>query len=49
MRCLKPPNVLAAIGVEVVAGYVELHGRSETEVLLEGLEVLPPLLLEYRG
>jgi two-component system sensor histidine kinase KdpD len=40
---------LAATGVEVVAGYVEPHGRMETEVLMEGLEVLPSLSLEYRG
>jgi two-component system sensor histidine kinase KdpD len=39
----------AAAGVDVVAGYVEPHGRAETEVLMEGLEVLPSLLLEYRG
>jgi two-component system sensor histidine kinase KdpD len=40
---------LAATGAEVVVGYVEPHGRAETEVLMQGLEVLPPLLLEYRG
>jgi two-component system sensor histidine kinase KdpD len=40
---------LAAGGAEVVVGYVEPHGRLETEVLLEGLQVLPPLALEYRG
>src|SRR6516162_10079078 len=28
-------------GVDVVVGVVETHGRKETEVLLEGLEVLP--------
>ncbi len=28
-------------GVDVVVGYVETHGRAETEALLEGLEVLP--------
>jgi two-component system sensor histidine kinase KdpD len=39
----------AAAGVDVVVGYVEPHGRRETEVLMEGLEVLPPLSLEYRG
>jgi two-component system, OmpR family, sensor histidine kinase KdpD len=38
-----------AAGVDVVVGYVELHGRAETEALLEGLEVLPPLKLEHRG
>jgi len=38
-----------ADGVDVVAGYVELHGRRDTEALLEGLEILPPLRLEHRG
>jgi two-component system sensor histidine kinase KdpD len=36
-------------GVEVVAGYVETHGRPETDVLLEGLETIPPLVVEYLG
>src|ERR1700744_243191 len=40
---------LKAEGVDVVIGYVELHGRPETEALLEGLEILPPLRLEHRG
>jgi len=34
-------------GVDVVVGYVETHGRPETEVLLEGLEIIPPLIVEY--
>src|SRR5579863_7669673 len=33
-------------GRDVVVGYVELHGRAETERLLAGLEQLPPLLVE---
>ena len=32
-----------ADGVDVAIGYVELHGRPETERLLAGLEQLPPL------
>lgn len=36
-------------GVEVVAGYVEPHGRKETEALLAGLEQLAPRFVEYRG
>lgn len=36
-------------GVDVVVGYVEPHGRSETEALLEGLEQIPPRMVEYRG
>src|SRR5216684_1378080 len=35
-------------GADVVVGVVETHGRAETEVLLQGLEVLPRKRLEYR-
>src|ERR1700739_1690526 len=38
-----------AAGTDVVVGYVEPHGRVETERLLEGLERLPPLPVSYRG
>src|SRR5688500_7650732 len=38
-----------ASGVDVVVGYVEPHGRPETEALLEGLETIPVLTLTYRG
>ena len=38
-----------AQGVEVVVGYVEPHGRAETEALLEGLEALPLRQVPYRG
>ncbi|MFA6014428.1 MAG: sensor histidine kinase KdpD [Gallionellaceae bacterium] len=37
-----------AEGLDVVAGYVETHKRAETEKLLEGLEILPPRLVDYR-
>jgi two-component system, OmpR family, sensor histidine kinase KdpD len=36
-------------GVDVVVGYVETHGRAETEALLAGLEILPRRAVEYRG
>jgi two-component system, OmpR family, sensor histidine kinase KdpD len=36
-------------GVDVVVGLVDTHGRSETEALLEGLEVLPRRSAAYRG
>lgn len=36
-------------GVDVVAGIVETHGRSETAALLDGIPRLPPALIEYRG
>jgi two-component system sensor histidine kinase KdpD len=38
-----------AEGADVVVGYVEPHGRDETERLLEGLEQLPFRITEYRG
>jgi two-component system sensor histidine kinase KdpD len=40
---------LKEAGVDVVVGYVEPHGRPETEALLDGLETLPVLAIEYRG
>ena len=36
-------------GIDVKAGYVETHGRPETEALLEGLTLIPPKIIEYRG
>src|SRR5689334_3895942 len=38
-----------AEGVEIVVGVVETHGRAETQALLDGLEVLPRRLIEYKG
>ena len=35
-------------GTELVVGFVETHGRAETEALLRGLEVIPRKRLEYR-
>jgi two-component system sensor histidine kinase KdpD len=36
-------------GIDVVVGYIEPHGRVETERLLEGLERLPNQNVDYRG
>jgi two-component system, OmpR family, sensor histidine kinase KdpD len=36
-------------GNDVVVGYVETHGRAETEALLEGLETIPLRISEYKG
>src|ERR1700728_2705364 len=36
-------------GIDVVGGYVEPHGRVDTERLLDGLERLPTLPVTYRG
>jgi two-component system sensor histidine kinase KdpD len=42
-------NARAATSADVVVGYVEPHGRVETERLLEGLDRLPTLAVRYRG
>ena len=36
-------------GVDVVAGYIEPHARKDTQEMAEGLEMLPPLLVPYKG
>src|SRR5262245_29579048 len=45
---LEAAQVRKKQGIDVVAGYVEPHGRAETEALLEGLERLPFLEIAYR-
>lgn len=36
-------------GIDVVVGYIEPHTRPETMALLNGLEILPKLSVDYRG
>src|SRR6202165_1832165 len=36
-------------GYDIAVGVVETHGRKETQVLLEGIEVIPRRRLEYKG
>ncbi|AEV73964.1 osmosensitive K+ channel histidine kinase [Mycolicibacterium rhodesiae NBB3] len=36
-------------GTDVVAAVVETHGRKKTADLIEGIETVPPKLVEYRG
>ena len=36
-------------GIDIVVGFVETHGRAETDALLRGLEIIPRKRLEYRG
>src|SRR5512142_1799391 len=36
-------------GVDVVIGFVETHGRPETQEQLDDIEVVPPRIIEYRG
>jgi two-component system sensor histidine kinase KdpD len=36
-------------GADVVVGFVETHGRTHTAELLDGLEAIPRISIEYRG
>ncbi|QQO16401.1 sensor histidine kinase KdpD [Bradyrhizobium diazoefficiens] len=36
-------------GIDVVVGFVETHGRAETEALVNGLEAIPRKRLDHRG
>ncbi|TPJ80960.1 sensor histidine kinase KdpD [Mesorhizobium sp. B2-6-2] len=38
-----------ADGIDVVIGIVETHGRKETQALVDGFEVIPRRLVDYRG
>ena len=38
-----------ARGTDVVIGFVECHGRARTEALIDGLEVIPRKVVDYRG
>jgi two-component system sensor histidine kinase KdpD len=38
-----------ARGEDVVIGYVEPHLRPDTQAMAEGLELVPPKLIEYHG
>jgi two-component system sensor histidine kinase KdpD len=46
---LEAARARRAEGLDVVVGWVETHGRHETETLLEGLEVMPRRQLSYKG
>jgi two-component system sensor histidine kinase KdpD len=46
---LEQARVTRAEGIDLVIGYVQSHGRLETERLVTGLEQLPLLEVDYRG
>jgi two-component system sensor histidine kinase KdpD len=46
---LAAARALRRAGADVVVGLLETHGRAETAALLEGLEQLPPLMLDVQG
>ncbi len=46
---LQEAALRARQGIDVVVGLVETHGRTETEALMAGLELLPRQSIDYRG
>ncbi|MDB5151333.1 MAG: Sensor protein KdpD, partial [Mucilaginibacter sp.] len=48
-RMLIEAQALMRNGIDVKIGYIETHMRKETEVLLEGLPVIPRRKLFYKG
>ena len=46
---LEAAQNVRASGKDVVVGYVEPHGRVDTERLLDGLERIPTVAVSYRG
>lgn len=36
-------------GIDIVIGFIETHGRAETEALVNGLTVIPRKKIDYRG
>ena len=46
---LEEAHRLKKAGVDVVIGWIETHGRKETEALLEGLEIIPRKKADHNG
>lgn len=42
-------HALRRAGVDVVIGFVETHGRADTEARIQDLEIVPRRRVEYRG
>jgi two-component system sensor histidine kinase KdpD len=48
-RMLQEAHTLLRNGVNVKIGYIETHGRKETEALTEGLPIIPRRKVFYKG
>jgi two-component system, OmpR family, sensor histidine kinase KdpD len=48
-RMLEEAHALSRRGVDVVAAFIETHGRAETQAQVGDLEVVPRSAVEYRG
>ncbi len=48
-RMLEDAHLMRREGIDVVIGLIEPHGRADTAALIEGLEVIPLLDVQYRS
>jgi len=48
-RMLQEAHSLLRNGIDIKIGYIETHGRKETEELIEGLPFIPRRTLFYKG
>ena len=48
-RMLQEGQALKNDGIDVVVGFVETHGRADILKLLQGFEILPRRVKEYKG
>ena len=48
-RMLQEAHSLLRNGVDIKIGYIETHGRKETEALIGGLPIIPRRTLFYKG
>ena len=48
-RMLQEAHTLLRNGIDVNIGYIETHNRKETNVLLEGLPIIPRTKVFYKG
>src|SRR5215813_1175751 len=48
-RMLEEAHELLSKGINIKIGYIETHGRKETEALIEGLPIIPRRQVFYKG
>src|SRR6478672_10904594 len=48
-RMLQQAHRLLANGINIRIGYIETHGRKETQALIEGLPLIPRREVFYKG
>src|SRR5947207_14931518 len=49
VRMLDDAHALRRQGIDIVAGYIETHGRADTSARIGDLEVVPRKKADYKG